>query len=116
MEKTEITKAIDFKTVSESLNNDGVLDQVIVTKGYDHGTVFTATDCATYTFLYENDVIALHFDLKRELLYIKGHKILNLNQHPLLVHFLQRFQSALLAEGVTKNFMDCFLRVMGRIA
>lgn len=116
MEKIETNIDVDSKGPGESLNNDGVLDQVIVTKGYDQGTLFHSSDRSTYTFLHENDVIALHFDFTRELLYLKGHKITNLSQHPSLGVFLQRFEKVLVEHKVSSEFLECFRRVLGRIA
>ncbi|MDO8520340.1 MAG: hypothetical protein Q7T11_09315 [Deltaproteobacteria bacterium] len=44
---------------------------------YD-GKIFHSEDKVTYTFLTDQEVVSLHYDLKRDTIFYKGHKIDNM--------------------------------------
>lgn len=91
------------------------LDQIIKSNGYNHGKLFHSHDKATYTFVYDNEVISLHFNVQKQDLYLKGHKITNLEVHPLLNDFLLRFKKALMEDAETKHFIPLFDTTVNRL-
>ena len=111
MEKKE-THATNHHTPShlqqDEVSANGELESIIKGGGYDNGRLFTSKNKATYTFIYETEVISLHFDAVKQILFLKGHKITNLENHPRLSEFLMRFKMALLQHRSTKKLLIPF--------
>lgn len=92
----------------DEVSAGGELESIIKGGGYDNGRLFTAQTKATYTFIYETEVISLHFDAIKQILFLKGHKITNLANHPHLSEFLTRFKMALLQHRSAKKLLISF--------
>lgn len=84
------------------------LERIHQRNGYFDGKIFYAPDRATYTFLYDDQVMVLHFDLSRRALYLKGHKIQSLDDHPQLEQMLSVFKDCLSQNPKTKDFVKFF--------
>jgi hypothetical protein len=91
------------------------LDRIIRKQGYDSGRLFSSSDKATYTFVYGAEVISMHFDLNRHDLFIKGHRIAALDDHPNLGEFLARFKKALTERCCDKAFLNAFDTAVSRL-
>lgn len=94
---------------------NGELESIIKDGGYDNGRLFTSQSKATYTFLHDTEVISLHFDALKLALFLKGHKITNLEDHPHLGDFLTRFKRALLQHRSAKKFLVPFDTALSRL-
>ena len=70
---------------------------------YD-GKVFHSEDKVTYTFLTDQEVVSLHFDLKRSSIFYKGHKIENLELTPEQKGQLEQFAKVLQEKPETASF------------
>ena len=83
--------------------------------GHYDGKIFYSVDKVTYTFVHEGDVIALHFDLEKAVLFFKGHKILSLDAHPNLRAFLSRFKQCLTDNPKTAKFVKPYESVLASL-
>lgn len=93
----------------------GELESIIKNGGYDNGQLFTSQNKATYTFLHEAEVVSLHFDAIKQIFFLKGHKITNLESHPHLSEFLTRFKKALLQHRSAKKILIPFDIALSRL-
>lgn len=91
------------------------LDSILLKKGYRSGRLFRSQNKATYTFVEDDEVIALHFDLDRHDLFLKGHKLAGLTDHPHLENFLARFKKALTEENVPSEFLSAFDKAVSKL-
>lgn len=111
MEKKE-THATNQHTLphlqQDEVSASGELESIIKGSGYDNGRLFASKNKATYTFLYETEVVSLHFDAVKQVLFLKGHKITNLENHPRLSEFLARFKKVLLQHRAAKKLLIPF--------
>ncbi len=115
MERKETNPEGQATAPHEVFNNNGALDRIIQTQGYDQGRLFSSRDKATYTFLFESDVISLHCDLTKKILYLKGHKITEWRDHPSLREFIARFRKALSGKNTSDDFVKRFDTLVARI-
>lgn len=88
------------------------IEEVHQKNGYYDGKVFFSQDRATYTFVYQNEVIVLHFDLTKGQIYFKGHKLTSLDIHPEMLTFLAQFKKSLLDNPKTARFVQPFDTIM----
>lgn len=84
------------------------LEKVHNQKRYYDGKIFYAADKVTHTFVFEEEVVVLHFDLSRHALFFKGHKIESLEIHPNINEFLSNFRRLLEENPQTKEFLGPF--------
>lgn len=91
------------------------LDGILNREGYHSGRLFHSKDKATYTFVNDDEVIALHFDMNRGDLFIKGHKISSLMDHAQLEEFLVRFKKALMEQHAFTGLVKAFDAAVGRL-
>ena len=91
------------------------LERIYKKNGSYDGKVFYSADKVTYTFLYEDDVIVLHFDMNRNNLYLKGHKITSLDMRENLEEFLTMFKKSLQDNPKTEKFVKPFDTVVSKL-
>lgn len=84
------------------------LEQIIQEKGYEQGRLFLAKDRATYTLIYHDQVLSLHFDVDKKSLFLNGHKLNSLDDHPDLDKLLLIFNKELVSAGALKEFIAEF--------
>lgn len=84
------------------------LERVHDQKHYYDGKIFYGADRVTYTFVYDDDVVVLHFDVSRQTLFFKGHRVESLAIHPQIREFLSSFKERLLENEQTKEFVESF--------
>ncbi len=84
------------------------LEHVHNQKSYYDGKIFYGADHVTYTFVYDDDVVVLHFDVSRQTLFFKGHRVESLAIHPHIKDFLSSFKERLLENAQTKEFVESF--------
>lgn len=89
------------RKISSPLN----LARIYKKNGYYDGKIFYSSDKVTYTFLYQDEVIVLHFDLNRNSLFLKGHKITSLDMRDDLEEFLTMFKACLQDNPKTQKFV-----------
>ncbi len=92
------------------------VEKVHKKNGYYDGKIFYAADKVTYTFVHDDAVMILHFDLTRQTLFLKGHRVTSLDFHPDLAEFLGRFRKCLDDNVKTKGFIrpfDCLVSSLG---
>lgn len=92
------------------------LEEVHQKNGYYDGTIFFSNDRATYTFVYLDDVIVLHFDVLKNHIYFKGHKLTSLDVHPEISSFLGQFKKALIDNPKTSRLVHPFDAIMTTLA
>jgi hypothetical protein len=88
------------------------LENIYQKNGHFDGKLFHAKDTMTYTFLFQGEVIVLHFDKARRCLFLKGHRISDLTNQPDLVDHLKRFKMAMLADPEADGFVQAFGAVL----
>lgn len=84
--------------------------------GYFDGKIFYAPDRVTHTFLDGDDVVVLHFDLNRNSLYFKGHRVTSLKGHDRLSGYLVLFKKCLQDNPRTRKFVRPFDAVMAALS
>ncbi len=84
------------------------LEKIFQKHGYYDGKIFYSGSRATYTFIQDDEVIVLHLDLDKKALFLKGHKITSLEDHPRLSQFLGQFRKCLQENPQTKEFVRCY--------
>lgn len=93
----------------------GNLDDIIQERGYRDGQIFCTPDKATYTFVYDDDVVALHFDARRHDLFLKGRKLHDQKDAPHLDEFLERFKRALAIHATGKSLLKAFSTAVSQL-
>ena len=91
------------------------LEQVIQKNGYSQGQLFYASDKATYTLIFREEVISMHFDAKRQGFYVQGHKIVTLNDVENLEELLVLFKRELVAKKISKDVLAAFDATVSRL-
>lgn len=77
-------------------------------QGFYDGKVFFTRSKVTYTFVFEKELIVLHFDKAKKSLFFKGHNLENIAfETPLEEHFL-RFQEIMGSKPETKKMLSAF--------
>lgn len=92
-----------------------VLENAFKKDGLYDGKLFHSEDKVTYTFLTDQEVVSLHFDLKSEAIFYKGHKIENLELDPEQRKHLQQFAKVLEkpeTAAFTKAYQGAFERYL----
>ena len=84
------------------------LERIHEKNGHYDGKIFYSATKVTYTFVEGNEVVVLHFDLEKNALFLKGHKITALSDHPQLSVLLVRFKQCLTENPKTKIFVKPF--------
>jgi len=84
------------------------LDPIIQEQGYQKGRLFFSKDRATYTSLSQDEVLSLHFDFSRRVLFLNGRKILNFETHPELERLLESFKRELISHNLPQEFLLAF--------
>jgi hypothetical protein len=84
------------------------LEKIFQKHGYYDGKIFYSGNRATYTFIHDDEVIVLHLDLDKKSLFLKGHKIMSLEDHPQLSQFLGQFKKCLQENPQTKEFVGSY--------
>ena len=84
------------------------LEKIFQKHGSYDGKIFCSDSRATYTFIHEDEVIVLHLDLDKKALFLKGHKITSLQDHPRLSEFLSQFKKCLQENPQTKEFVRSY--------
>ena len=84
------------------------LERVHDQKRYYDGKIFYGADRVTYTFVYDDEVVVLHFDVNRKTLFFKGHRVESLSIHPQIKEFLLSFKERLVENEQTKEFLESF--------
>lgn len=77
------------------------VEAIFQKEGQYDGRLFSRNDRATYTFLDDDAVICLHFDLGRSELFLNGTRVVTYDQHEKLVEYLTKFKKALLLHEVS---------------
>ncbi len=72
------------------------------------GKLFFDTEQATYTFLFENEVICLHYDQRRQSIFLNGRRVNTLLDDANMPEFLAGLKKALLEHKVDSTFMRAF--------
>ena len=72
------------------------------------GKLFYDSEQATYTFLFEDEVICLHYDQRRQSLFLNGRRVSQLLDDANLLQFLAGFKKVLLEHKVGSTFMRAF--------
>lgn len=91
------------------------LENIYRKNGHFDGKLFHAKDRMTYTFLFQGEVIVLHFDKERRALFLKGHKIADLTGEQDLYDHLKRFKLAMLANPKAEGFVQAFNGVLAEL-
>ena len=91
------------------------LDSTHQKNGYYDGKIFYSDDKVTYTFVSEDEVVVLHFDLNRHSLFLKGHKISSLDIRENLQEFLGQFKKCLMDNPHTQKFVKPFDAVVSSL-
>lgn len=91
------------------------LEKVHNQRRYYDGKIFYAADKVTYTFMFEEEVVVLHFDRDRQALFFKGHRVESLNIHPNISEFLTEFRRLLEENPQTKEFLGSFDVAVGHL-
>lgn len=84
------------------------LEEIFQKHGSYDGKIFCSASRATYTFIHEDEVIVLHLDLDKKTLFLKGHRITSLQDHPRLPEFLGQFKKCLQENPQTKEFVRSY--------
>jgi hypothetical protein len=84
------------------------LERVCNQKRYYDGKIFYGADRVTYTFVDDDEVVVLHFDVSRQTLFFKGHRVESLAIHSQMKEFLSSFKERLLENEQTKEFLESF--------
>lgn len=93
----------------------GVFSQLFEKNGFYDGKVFFSEAKATFTFLHDDEVMVLHFDLERMALYFNGHCVRALSHHPDMPQFLTDFKKNLLANKRTRKFVSPLDRLLSSL-
>lgn len=111
---TEITEQSpeDASIVHEGQN----LEAIIRKNGYERGKLFYATDKATFTFIHHDEVLSLHFDLRKQGLFLQGHKISFLNAHENLEELITLFKRELVARKAPRDLLAAFDATVSRLS
>jgi len=88
------------------------LEHIHQKNGYFDEKIFYSADRVTYTFLNDDDVIVLHYDVNTDHLFLKGHRIKNIHAHPHLHEFLTKFKKCLMDNPKTKKFVTSIDKVI----
>ncbi|MBF0104338.1 MAG: hypothetical protein HQM16_03315 [Deltaproteobacteria bacterium] len=91
------------------------LDYIHQKDGYYDGKIFFSFDKVTYTFVDNEEVVVLHYDSVKNSLFLKGHKIVSLNQHPDLELYLSKFKKCLIENSKTEKFVKPFDAVISSL-
>ncbi|MDO8520383.1 MAG: hypothetical protein Q7T11_09535 [Deltaproteobacteria bacterium] len=78
---------------------------------YD-GKIFHSDDKVTYTFLTDQEVVSLHYDLKRDTIFYKGHKIDNLELSWEQKLQLEKFGKVLEEESESASFAPAYQKAL----
>lgn len=88
-----------------------ILAKAFKKNGLYDGKLFHSEDKVTYTFLTDQEVVSLHFDLKSGAIFYKGHKLENFELAPEQKQHLQQFlkvlekpETAVFAKAYQKAF------------
>ena len=76
--------------------------------GFYDGKIFYSHDKVTHTFVHNDEVIVLHYDLTKNSIFLKGHKIISVDSHPDLEYYLAKFKKCLLDNPKTLKFVRPF--------
>lgn len=111
---TEITEqsSENIPVANEGQN----LEEIIRKNGYERGKLFYAADKATFTFIHHDEVVSLHFDLKKQGLFLQGHKISFLSDHENLEELLSLFKRELIAHKAPRELMTVFDATLSRLS
>jgi len=63
---------------------------------------------ATCTFLHDDQVVSLHYDLSRRAVFLNGHRVTDAAQYENLPLFLSNFKKALLEHSVGADFIRAY--------
>ena len=72
------------------------------------GKLFFDSEQATYTFLFENEVICLHYDQRRQSIFLNGRRVNSLLDDANMPEFLAGLKKALLEHKVDSAFLRAF--------
>lgn len=80
------------------------------------GKLFLSKDRVTYTFLFENEAIALHLDASKRDVFVRGHRVTHLDPGSQNAIFMQRFCQALASEPKAKDHLQMLNDVLEEIS
>lgn len=80
--------------------------------GVFDGKLFHARDKVTYTFVFNKEVISLHFDQNKKTIFYKGHNIANLELSPIQISHLEQFGKELIKKNDTKKFASSYAEIL----
>lgn len=81
-------------------------------RGVYDGKVFSSDTKVTYTFVSHNEVISLHFDKSRKMLFYNGHSISNIQPSPEIFHHLKTFEKVLHHKDEFSSFAKALTQVL----
>lgn len=96
------TRASNHPNYDHLFKKHGVLD----------GKMFYTSDKVTYTFVDNDEVISLHFDINRKTIFYKGHNISNVELTPLQCQHLIQFKNELEKHGETGSFVLAYSNLL----
>ncbi|OGQ08939.1 MAG: hypothetical protein A3G32_02180 [Deltaproteobacteria bacterium RIFCSPLOWO2_12_FULL_40_28] len=77
-------------------------------QGLYDGKVFFTRVKVTYTFVFEKELVVLHFDRSKKSLFFKGHNLENMPFEASLEEHFLRFQKVMESKPETKKMLSAF--------
>lgn len=91
------------------------LGNIFKKRGEFDGKLFHSSKKATYTFVEQQEVIALHFDKERKSIFYKGHNISNIRLSDVQRQHLELFQKALEKNPKTQPMVSAYKQALKAI-
>ena len=113
LEKTSITEA--RRPLAKSKNTEG-LGSFFKKNGANDGRLIATRDRVTYTLLFAGEAVAIHFDMNKRELFIKGHRLMDLETQPETATLLDHFKQALASEPTTRVALFTLNSVLANLA
>lgn len=111
MKRDDMTNEIENfeQTILEATSDNGINTTAAADSSSGFlGKLFFDSEQATYTFLFENEVICLHYDQRRQSIFLNGRRVNNLLDDANLPEFLAGLKKALLEHKVDSAFLRAF--------
>jgi len=113
LEKASITEPL--RPLAKSKNPAGI-DSFFKKNGVNDGRLIATRDRVTYTLLFAGEAVAIHFDMNKRELFIKGHRLLDLETLPETPALLNHFKLALAADPATRGALLTLNAVLSNLA
>lgn len=88
------------------------LGRLFKKKGAYDGKLFHSSNKVTYTFVSDDGVVSVHFDMARKEIFYKGHNIENQKLNPMQLHHLEEFRMILEKKTETHSFVKPYAKAL----